>query len=117
MYFGRIISLLPLVCMTIRKPLHFYRYCTAWGLYHGDPTNGSNHSEAIAQTGQLLQISWSWCYRLEAQEPDHGYQVKMEEMGEHGTPVQHYHSHEHLLFERVAGGTANGSADADAGEV
>ena len=56
-------------------------------------------------------------YRMEAQGPDHGYQLKMEQMGEQGRPVQHYHGPEHLLFGRVSHGTANGSRDADAGEV
>jgi hypothetical protein len=41
----------------------------------------------------------------------------MEQMGEQGVPVQHYHVPEHLLFGRVSPGTANGSRDADAGQV
>ena len=77
----------------------------------------SNTPEAIVQTGQLLQINWSCCYRMEAQGPDHGYQVNMEQMAEQGTPVQHYDGPEHLLSGRVSDGTANGSRDADAGEV
>jgi len=43
---------------------------------------------------------------MEAQGPDHGYQVKMEQMGEQGTPVQHYHGPEHLLFGRISQSTA-----------
>jgi hypothetical protein len=73
--------------------------------------------EATVQTRQLLQSSWPCGYRLEASGPDHGYQVKMEQMGEQGTPVQHYLCPVHLLFGRVSDGTANGSRDADAGEV
>jgi hypothetical protein len=42
---------------------------------------------------------------------------RCEEMDEQGTPVQHHHGDEHLLGERVSHGTANGSPDADAGEV
>jgi len=86
-------------------------------LYHEDLPDQGNYSAAIVQTGQLLQFNWSWCYRLEAQEPDYEYPVKMEEMGEPGTPVQHYHGHEHLLFERVSHGTGNGSPNADAGDL
>jgi hypothetical protein len=52
---------------------------------------------------------------MEAQRLEHGYQVKMEQMGD--TPVQHYHGPEHRLFGCVSHGTANGSRDADAGEV
>ena len=37
-------------------------------------------------------------------------------MGEQGVPVQ-LHDPKHLLFGRVSRGTANGSRDADAGEV
>ena len=69
------------------------------------------------QTGQLLLINWSCCSRMESQGLDHGYEVKMEQMGEQGTSVQHYHGPEHLLFGCVSHGTANGSRDADAAEV
>jgi hypothetical protein len=69
------------------------------------------------QTGQLLQINWSCCYRMESQGLDHGCEVKMEKMGEQGTSVQHYHGPEHLLFGCVSHGAANRSRDADAGEV
>jgi hypothetical protein len=54
---------------------------------------------------------------MESQGLDHGYEVKMEQMGEQGTSVQHYHGPEHLLFGCVSHGTANGSRDADAAEV
>jgi hypothetical protein len=41
----------------------------------------------------------------------------MEHLLEQGTPVRHYHGLEHLLSRLVSRGTANGSRDADAGEV
>ena len=73
--------------------------------------------EATVQTRQLLQINWSCGYRMEAKGPDHGYHGKMEQMGEQGTPVQHYHYPVHLLFGCVSHGAANRAPDAHTGEI
>src|SRR5882762_11161951 len=95
-----------------------HRYSTAWACIMGDrPTKGYRfHTyERQCRRSAFCTSNWSWGYRTEAR-PDHGYQVKMEGMGEQGAPVRHC-CPERRLFARVSHGTADRSRDAHAGEV
>lgn len=89
-------------------------------VFQADPFGSGfdvSNKTGIAQLGACIMRTCSTTYCLEAPEPDHGYQVEMEEMGEPGMSVQPYHIHERFLCEPVSHGATNGSSDADASEL
>jgi hypothetical protein len=93
---------------------HADPFATVFGVPHN--THDST-STGIAQLGACIMGTCPTNYCSETQEPNHGCQVKTEEMGEQGVPVRHYHGHEHFLGERSSHGAGNGSPDADEGEL